>query len=85
MSTSVVMVRRWPPRAGPNALLCPSLAAVATELAGHRAGTGRRALHRYLVDRLPMDAVTAVETAPVPRTLKAAGPLTTPAIRVPGQ
>jgi hypothetical protein len=33
------------------------------------------ALHTYLTRRLALDAVTAVETAPVLRTLKAAGPL----------
>jgi DNA-binding Lrp family transcriptional regulator len=33
------------------------------------------ALHRYLVERLALEAITAVETAPVLRTLKAAGPV----------
>jgi DNA-binding Lrp family transcriptional regulator len=32
------------------------------------------ALHRYLTGRLAIDAITAVETAPVLRTLKTAGP-----------
>jgi hypothetical protein len=34
-------------------------------------------LHRYLTTRLALDAVTSIETAPVLRTLKGAGPLPT--------
>jgi hypothetical protein len=38
---------------------------------------GPAALRRYLTTRLALDAVTSLETAPVPRTLKGAGPLPT--------
>jgi DNA-binding Lrp family transcriptional regulator len=33
------------------------------------------ALHHYLTRRLAMDAITSIETAPILRTLKAAGPI----------
>jgi DNA-binding Lrp family transcriptional regulator len=47
-----------------------------TNLLAHVLSPGPEALHHYLTTRLPMTAITHIETAPVLRTLKAVAPRT---------